>query len=52
MALNSKTKELDTEVAEARDQIEKMEASIKEYCTILAKELSDKVKTKCMIVQN
>lgn len=52
VALSTKAKELDVEIAEVRGQIDEMEASVKEYCATLAKELSEKVKTKCMIVQN
>ena len=49
--LHAKNEELDREITESKKQIEHMENQVRDITASLSKEMSDKVKTRCLIVQ-
>lgn len=51
-SLQDKDKELNAEVEELRGHQTQMEKQVNEFSASLAKELSDKVKTRCLVVQS
>ena len=51
-ALQIKKRELEAEVKDTGAQIEQMEAQVQDVAADLAKELSERVKTRCIIAQS